>query len=105
MKVYAAEPEAFTEHEEHLLDLLAGAAATLLGAIQDSRTAYQFTGQLHDAVAGRQEVQQAVGLLMERRDLEAEAAHARLLAGARQQDLPVVELASRVLHHAEDPRL
>lgn len=105
VKVYAGEPEAFTEHEEHLLGLLAGAAATLLGAVQDSRSAHQLTGQLHNAVAGRHEIQQAVGLLMERHDLEAEAAHARLLAGARQQHLPVVELASRVLHHAEDPRL
>ncbi|WP_460667294.1 GAF and ANTAR domain-containing protein [Kocuria himachalensis] len=113
VKVYAAEPEAFTEHEEHLLGLLAGAAATLSGAIQDSRTAHQLSGQLHDAVtgqlddavAGRPEIQQAVGLLMERHDLEADTAHARLLAAARQQQLPVLDLAVRLLHHAEDPRL
>jgi GAF domain-containing protein len=105
VKVYAGEPEAFTEHEEHLLGLLAGAAATLLGASQDSHTAHQLTGQLHDAVLGHQDIQQAVGLLMERHDLEADTAHSRLLDGARQQQLPVLELAVRLLHHSEHPRL
>ncbi|WP_298591676.1 ANTAR domain-containing protein [uncultured Kocuria sp.] len=62
-------------------------------------------GRLHDAVAGRPEIQQAVGLLMERHDLEADPAHARLRAAAHQQHLPVLELAGCLLHHAEDPRL
>lgn len=56
VKVYAAEPEAFTDYEEHLLDLLAGAAATLLGGIQDARTAHRLTTELEDALTDRLEI-------------------------------------------------
>jgi GAF domain-containing protein len=105
MKVYAAEPEAFTDHEEQLLSLLAVAAATLLGATRDSRTAHQLASELQGAVAGRQAVQQAVGLLMERYDCDAETARARLLAAARRQQLPMPVLSVQVLHHADHPRV
>lgn len=54
---------------------------------------------------GHQEIQQAVGLLMERHDVEADTAHVRLRAAAHQQQLPLLELAGCLLHHTEDPRL
>lgn len=105
VRVYATDQEAFTDYEEQLLSLLAGAAATLLETIQDSQSAHQLTAELKDAVAARQDVQQAVGLLMERYDLEAETAHARPLAAARVQHLSVSALSARLLHHADDPQV
>jgi GAF domain-containing protein len=103
VKIYAAEPEAFTDYEEHLLELLAGAAATLLGAIRDSRTAHQLTTDLEDTLADRLVIQQAVGLLMGRYDLDTDTAHDRLLRTARQQQIPVLEVAQALLHPTEDP--
>jgi GAF domain-containing protein len=103
VKVYAGEPEAFTDYEEHLLELLAGAAATLLGAIQDARTAGQLTTELEDALTGRLEIQRAVGVLMERYDLDADTAHDRLLTAARHQQTPVADLARELLEHGTDP--
>lgn len=103
VKVYAGEPEAFTDYEEHLLGLLAGAAATLLGAIQDSHTAYELTTELEDALAARLVIQQAVGVLMGRYDLDTDTAHDRLLRTARQHQAPVLEIAQCLLRHPEDP--
>ncbi|GAB2629424.1 hypothetical protein GCM10009696_36970 [Kocuria himachalensis] len=105
MKVYAAEPHAFTDHEEHLLGMLAVAAATLLGAAQGTGAAQRLSAELPGVLVERQQVQAAVGMLMERHDLDAKAAHTRLLAAARQQQVPVLDLAVRLTHRADDPRL
>jgi GAF domain-containing protein len=105
VKVYAAEPEAFTEHEEHLLVLLATAAATLLGAAQSPQSVHRLSTELKSALADRQQVQAAVGILMERHDLDADAAHTRLLVAARRQGVPLLGIAARVVGRADDPRL
>lgn len=105
VKVYAGEPHAFTEHEEHLLDLLAGAAATLLGVAQDSGAVHRLTVSLQAALADRQTVQVAVGILMERHQLTWEAAHARLIAATRRSGTPLIVIAARVVGCADDPRL
>lgn len=105
VKVYAAEPYAFTEHEEHLLGLLATAVATLLGAAQTTQSAHRLSTELKATLADRQQIQAAVGILMERHDLGAEAAHTRLLVNARQLQVPLLEIAVRLVHRTDDPRL
>jgi GAF domain-containing protein len=104
-KVYAAEPHAFTDHEEHLLGLLAVAAATLLGAAHNTSTAHSLSTELHGGQVDRQQIQTAVGILMERHGLDADTAQTRLLAAARQQQVPVQVVAVRLVHRADDPRL
>lgn len=105
VKVYAAEPAAFTEHEEHLLELLATAAATLLGAAPSPLAVHRLTAELQSVLADRQQVQQAIGVLIERYGVDADTAHTRLLLTARQQQVPVPVLAVRLVHRADDPRL
>lgn len=104
-KIYAAEPHAFTEHEEHLLQLLATAAGALLGSAATTESLRRTAAVLHATLAERQAVQQAVGVLMERHGLEPEAAHTLLLHAAREQRTTVHELAVRVVHRSDDPRL
>lgn len=105
VKVYAAEPCAFTEHEEHLLGLLATAAAALLGAAQATPSVHRLSDDLKSSLVERQQVQAAVGILMERHGLDAETAHTRLLLAARKQQLPLLVIAVRLVHRADDPRL
>lgn len=104
-KIYAAEPHAFTEHEEHLLQLLATAAGALLGSAATTESLRRTAAVLHATLAERQAVQQAVGVLMERHVLEPEAAHTLLLRAAREQRTTVHQLAVRVVHRSDDPRL
>ncbi|HST73003.1 MAG TPA: GAF and ANTAR domain-containing protein [Kocuria rosea] len=105
VKVYATEPYAFTEHEEHLLGLLAEAAGTLLGNARTARAAHGLSDSLQAAVIDLQEIETAVGILMERHQVDAGAARSRLLVAARQQQLPLLDIAARLVHHADDPRL
>ncbi|MFE7629942.1 GAF and ANTAR domain-containing protein [Kocuria sp. NPDC057446] len=105
VKVYAGEPHAFTEHEEHLLGLLAGAAATLLGAAQDRGALDRLSTSLESTLADRQTIQLAVGMLMERHQLTRAEAHARLQAETHRRGIPAVFIAARVVGHADDPRL
>lgn len=104
-KIYAAEPHAFTEHEEHLLQLLATAVSALLGCAATTESLRRTTAALQSTLAERQAVQQAVGVLMERHDLGSEPAHTLLLRAAREQRTSVHALAVRVVHRSDDPRL
>ncbi|MCD1144968.1 GAF and ANTAR domain-containing protein [Kocuria sp. LUK] len=105
VKIYAAEPQAFTEHEEHLLQLLATAAAALLGSAATTESLRRTTAALQATLAERQALQRAIGVLMERHDLEPEAAHALLVRAAGEQRTTVHDLAVRVVHRSDDPRV
>jgi GAF domain-containing protein len=104
MKVYAAAPHAFTEHEERLLELLAGAAATLLGAARAPEDLHQLGSSLKATLESRQNVQLATGMLMERHGIDRRSAHARLVAVSREQGRSPLEVADRVLR-GEEPSL
>lgn len=97
LKVYAATPGAFGAEEERLLGLFAEAAATLLGAAQPVETPTRLHGALKTALATRQTVELATGVLMAREDLGAEAAQTVLLERARSQGRRVAEVAAEVL--------
>lgn len=57
MKVYSTEPDGFSVEDEHRLLLLAGAAATLLGAAQGSDAPQQLSAGLQALLADRQAVE------------------------------------------------
>jgi len=105
LKVYAAEPEAFTEHEEQLLILLATAAAALLGSAATTEALERLTTSLSTTLQERQTIQRAVGVVMERHRIDAEPAQALLLAAARDRQVSLLELAAQVLGRSDDPRL
>ncbi|MGQ1799070.1 GAF and ANTAR domain-containing protein [Kocuria oceani] len=103
LKVYARSPAAFGEPEERLLGLLADAAATLLGAAQPAEAPVRLSAALKAALASRETVGLATGVLMARNHLDPGTARSVLLEEARAQNRGVAEVAAEVLE-AEQAR-
>ena len=99
LQVYAAEPHAFTDHEEHLLSLLAGPVAVLLGADRTRR----HDDTLLEAVADRDRIERAVGGLMERLSLSEDNARTSLLDTARDQGETLAQTADHLLDRTDPP--
>ena len=97
MKVYSTKADSFSGHDEQRLLLLAGTAATLLGAAQGSDAPQRLSAGLQAALADRRAVETATGMLMERHELDHATARSRLLATSRSRRLPVAELAREIL--------
>ncbi|MHC5560670.1 GAF and ANTAR domain-containing protein [Kocuria sp. U4B] len=97
LKVYAATPAAFGETEERLLGQLAQAAATLLGAAQPVEAPVRLSASLKDALATRERIGLATGVLMARQHLDPEAARTVLLERAHTAGRRVAEVAAEVL--------
>lgn len=101
LEVYATEPHAFTDHEEHLLDLLAGPVALLLGADRTGRRTPRPDVALQDAAADRDRIERAVGVLMERRHLPESTVRTSMLDTARAKGETLAETADHVLKDPE----
>lgn len=104
MKVYACTPGAFGDAEERLLELLAEAAATLLGAAQAVDAPARLSTSLEESLQSRDTVGLAVGVLMARAHLDSEAARSVLLEQARAEGRRVGEIALEVLDAERDRR-
>lgn len=102
LQVYAAEPHAFTDHEEHLLSLLAGPVAVLLGA-DDTQYRASHPDALQEAMTDRDRIERAVGVLMERRNLTEATARTRLLDTARNQGETLAQTADHLLDNTDPP--
>jgi len=98
LKVYAAEPHAFTDYDEHLLGLLARAAAPLVAAGSTAADLGRLIATVVQALESAVRVEQAVGVLMERHHLEPPAARARLLATADTTGRSLARTAEDLLH-------
>ena len=105
MKVYAAAPAAFTDHEERLLGLLAAAAAVLLGSAQSREAPQRLSAALQAGLAERQTIDRATGMLMEQRATDPQDAHCVLLTASRNRGRPMAEVARQVLDRRPDPEL
>lgn len=97
MKVYATTAGRFDSQDEHRLLLLAGAAATLLGAAQSADVPRRLSAGLQAALSDRQAVETATGMLMERHGLAHDAARTRLMATSRDRRQPLAELARDIV--------
>jgi GAF domain-containing protein len=99
LQVYATEPEAFTEYEEHLLGLLAGPVAVLLGTDRVRR----LDDTLREAVTDRDRVERAVGVLMERSHQAESTARSSLLDTSRARGKTLAQTADHVLDDTNPP--
>ena len=66
MKVYCDRPHNYGPHDEHVMRLLAAQAAILLANSQSLREARRLSRQLTEALASRDAVAQATGVLLAR---------------------------------------
>lgn len=97
IKVYSNLPGAFDARSERLLTLFAGPAATLLANVQSAQAPRRLSGQLKEAIASRDCIAFARGILMEREGLSEDASMARLLEIARNRREPLRTAAASVV--------
>jgi GAF domain-containing protein len=100
LKAYASGPADYTPEAARDLELLAGVAAILLGTAHTDTTRREAERALKAALASRDTIGRACGVLMERHDLAEDAAMRRLMDGAR-GGTTLLQAARRVL---EPPR-
>ncbi len=93
MKVYCERPLNYGANDEHVMRLLAGQAAILLANSQSLQEARRLSRQLTEALASRDAIARATGVLLAQGAVSDQDAFATLAAAARQADLPVPEVA------------
>ena len=97
MKVYSERPHNYGPHDEHVMRLLAAQAAILLANSQSLQEARRLSRQLTEALASRDAVAQATGVLLARGATSPQDAFATLAAAARQAERPVEDVARALL--------
>jgi GAF domain-containing protein len=93
MKVYCERPVNYGPQDEHVMRLLAGQAAILLANSQSLQEARRLSRQLTEALASRDAVARATGVLLAQGAASEQEAFATLAAAARQADRPVQDVA------------
>jgi GAF domain-containing protein len=93
MKVYCERPMNYGPHDEQIMRLLAGQAAILLANSQSLRASRRLSRQLTEALAGRDAVARATGVLLAQGATSEQDAFATLAATAREAGRPVHEVA------------
>lgn len=83
IKVYSEKSKAFDEYSEHLLTLFAGPTATLLANVQSTEVPHRASRELKDAIASRDSIAFARGILMERKGLSSDEAMRKLILLSR----------------------
>ncbi|MEX5717152.1 GAF and ANTAR domain-containing protein [Geodermatophilus maliterrae] len=97
MKVYCERPMNYGPHDEHVMRLLAAQAAILLANTQSLAEARRLSRQLTDALASRDAIAQATGVLLARGAASRQDAFATLAATARRTDRSVEDVARALL--------
>jgi GAF domain-containing protein len=96
-QVYAREPAVYDASAEALLSLFAQQAAILLANTQTVANARQLTGQLTEALANRDLIGQAKGILLAQGAADDHAAFAMLVAASQRSNVKLHEVARRVV--------
>ncbi len=94
LNLYSSQPNAFDDESEHVGLLFASHAAIAYAAAQ------KHSG-LQQAVATRQLIGQAQGILMERHKITGDQAFALLVRHSQQENIKLRELSERLVHSGE----
>jgi hypothetical protein len=97
LKMYAEVPHLYNEGAITLLNAFASPAATLLSHIQGAETVERMSGTLQDALHSRDLINQACGVLMERKGHTTEQALAELIMTARQLRTSLRDICDELL--------
>lgn len=103
LKIYSALSGQYDDNSGRVLSLFAGAAATLLAHIQGSEAPLQTTENLRAALIGRDTVNRACGVLMERQGISQDRAMRQLIENARVTGTPLVEISEQLITKAPPP--
>jgi GAF domain-containing protein len=97
MKVYCERPMNYGPHDEHVMRLLAGQAAILLANSQSLAEARRLSRQLAEALASRDAVARATGVLLAQGAVGEQEAFATLAAAAGRAGHSVEDIARALL--------
>ena len=93
MKVYSAAPAAFGGREERVMGLFAAQAAILVANVQSHDNARRLSESLRAALAGRDLIGQAKGMVMQRDGVDGDTAFAMLAATSQQRQVKLLDVA------------
>jgi GAF domain-containing protein len=96
LSLYADQPHAFSERDVRLIELLAALAALTLAEAQQAE-------QLRAAIASRDLIGQAKGILMERFGMDSEAAFGALVRVSQELNLKLSAIARHLTETGEFP--
>ncbi|MDP9986698.1 GAF domain-containing protein [Arthrobacter oryzae] len=102
IKVYSPSPLVFDDHSVFLIERLANPAAVLLGNVRDREATQRLGLQLGEALANRDMISQAQGILIERMHLGSRAALDVMLASSREEGKPLQEVARGIVNGLAD---
>ena len=97
IKAYSARPGTYGPRAVHLLDLFARQAAVLLTEARSREAAGAGTAGFTEALRDRDMVGQAKGVLIGQGAVDGDAAYALLLSTSERSNVPVREVARRVV--------
>lgn len=103
MKVYSDQADAFATADQDLLVNLARSAAALLGHIQASDTPQRISNDVKASLADRDTVGIARGVLMERLNLDKQAAMDHLIDIATDTKTSISSVATRISERRHGP--
>ena len=102
MKVYSNTIDAFSDEDRRLLINLARSAATLLGHIQASDTPQRISNDVKASLAERDTIGVARGILMERFDVDRQAAMNHLIDLATDANTTIGFMAAMISERQDD---
>ena len=97
MKVYSDVPSAFDVADEHLLERFAAQAAIVLANMQSLDSARQLSDGLKNALATRDVIATAKGVLMARDGVDEQTAFAMLVNMSQRENLKLRDVATNLL--------
>ena len=103
LKVYSARPAQYDEATGRTLLLFAGTAATLLNHIQGNEAPLKMTETLKAALASRDTVNLACGILMDRYGLARSEAIQRLITNARAARTSLADVSEHLITTVQPP--
>ena len=102
LKVYSPAPLVFDDHSVFLIERLANPAAVLLGNVRDREATQRVSSQLAEALANRDVISRAQGILIGRKNLGPQEALDAMLRTSRQEGKPLHEVARAVVDGMTD---
>jgi GAF domain-containing protein len=97
-KVYSPVPGAFDDYSVFLIERLAVPAAIMLANARDRETRQRLSSQLMAALANRDMISRAQGVLIERMKITPGEALTVMLSHSRTEDEPLHEVARDIVH-------
>ncbi|WP_138415307.1 GAF and ANTAR domain-containing protein [Sinomonas gamaensis] len=97
MKVYSNTPGTFTERDARLLEMLARPAAVMLANVQARDAAERASQRMSQAIADRDAIRMATGIMMEREHLDPDEALSRIMSLSRLEQRALRDIAQEIV--------